>query len=313
MTISFFHATEEPWEWGRDVVRTLQIRHGDTRVASTHFNHDDSIEDSGGDPLFAATAPFSTMPKKIRDYQGTNEGRDLSGYLQHGLFESPGSFWGGTLIGDDSDPLKALSLANKATSNPPDFIPYTQIPVDEKPGRFGDFDMGQGLIPAGALVNKPDEGAVGFRQTKGNQFPYLFFSLGYSAGQALFSPNRMIPSPVMFGSLPSRAGSGEPWRTLLFRPQPAHPGAGSASASIASGASLPPYTTLPDFLILDNFWMPVVEPYAISQPVATSGKINMNYRIAPFDYIERSTAMRAAIRGEFLTAVPAGRISDFKG
>ena len=47
------------------------------------------------------------------------------------------------------------------------------------------------------------------------------------------------------------------WETLLFRPQPGHPGTQNP----------------PDHLIMDLFWMPVIEPYAISEPLATAGKL----------------------------------------
>jgi hypothetical protein len=40
--------------------------------------------------------------------------------------------------------------------------------------------------------------------------------------------------------------------------------------------------------------MPVVEPYSISVPLATSGKVNLNCQIAPFTYIRRDTALRGA-------------------
>jgi uncharacterized protein (TIGR02600 family) len=80
-----------------------------------------------------------------------------------------------------------------------------------------------------------------------------------------------------------------PWQTLLFRPNsPAHPGAVSP----------------PDHLILDLFQMPVVEPYAISEPFSTAGKVNLNWQIAPFSYIKRSTALRGVLYPEKITAVP---------
>ena len=33
-----------------------------------------------------------------------------------------------------------------------------------------------------------------------------------------------------------------------------------------------------DYLLTDLFNLPVVEPYAISEPLSTSGRINMNYQ-----------------------------------
>jgi len=93
----------------------------------------------------------------------------------------------------------------------------------------------------------------------------------------------------MFGSLPTGLISGQPWQTLLFRPDPGgHPGA----------------VDPPDHLLLDLFWMPIVEPYAISEPFSTAGKVNMNYQIVPFTYIERSTAVRAVLQGTQIGAIP---------
>jgi uncharacterized protein (TIGR02600 family) len=60
----------------------------------------------------------------------------------------------------------------------------------------------------------------------------------------------------------------------------------------------------PDYLLLDLFNMPVVEPYAISEPLSTAGRVNMNYQILPFTYIKRSTALRAALHTEHLGVIP---------
>jgi uncharacterized protein (TIGR02600 family) len=49
--------------------------------------------------------------------------------------------------------------------------------------------------------------------------------------------------------------------------------------------------------------MPVVEPYAISEPLSTAGRVNMNYQILPFTYIERSTAVQAALHTEWIMAI----------
>ncbi|MFM8763957.1 MAG: Verru/Chthon cassette protein A, partial [Spartobacteria bacterium] len=54
---------------------------------------------------------------------------------------------------------------------------------------------------------------------------------------------------------------------------------------------------------LDYFWMPVVEPWAISETFSTAGKINMNHSIAPFSYIRRTTALEAVLGSSGITAV----------
>ena len=76
-----------------------------------------------------------------------------------------------------------------------------------------------------------------------------------------------------------------------------HPG-GSTTAIAPSTYAYPP-----DHLLLDFFRMPVVEPYAISEPLATAGKINLNTQIAPFTYITRNTGMRAVLKSVMITAL----------
>jgi hypothetical protein len=136
----------------------------------------------------------------------------------------------------------------------------------------------------------------------------------------LFRPNRQVPSAIIFGTLPSRvfggltttsATGGVPWCTLLFCPNPAandtnavHPGFGVGASGTPGPEDYPPYTTPPDHLLLDDFWMPIVEPYAISEPFSTAGKVNMNYAIVPFDYIHRSTALHAVMKSTRILAIP---------
>ncbi len=50
--------------------------------------------------------------------------------------------------------------------------------------------------------------------------------------------------------------------------------------------------------------MPVVEPYAISEPLSVAGRINLNYQMLPFTNIRRATGMHALMKGEFLTSIP---------
>jgi len=182
----------------------------------------------------------------------------------------------------------------------------------------GDWTTGVGNAPDGPLVAAPDEGYQSSK-TGGYQNIYYMTYGGVVAGQATtyssesFSPNREIASPVMFGTLPACVQSGQPWRTLLFCANPAtgtakfHPGFGTVSPGGATAGpnDSAPYQDPPDHLFLDLFWMPVVDPYAISTPFATAGKINMNYQIEPFTYIHRSTAVRAVMKSVGLIALPA--------
>src|SRR6202012_3258377 len=87
------------------------------------------------------------------------------------------------------------------------------------------------------------------------------------------------------------------------RPVPVcHPGIGTSTNIKNVG---PPYSNPPDHLYMDLFTMPVVEPYPISEPFSTAGKINLNYQIMPFgDYITRDTALRSLLRSEQLTLIP---------
>ena len=41
--------------------------------------------------------------------------------------------------------------------------------------------------------------------------------------------------------------------------------------------------------------MPVLEPYAISEPLSTAGKVNLNYPIAPFGYVSLGSGASGAV------------------
>jgi uncharacterized protein (TIGR02600 family) len=171
----------------------------------------------------------------------------------------------------------------------------------------GDWDTGPGFSPDGAQINLPDAGTT-------NAPASAYFSLvgGDVGAPTQRTPNALVPSPVIFGSLPAginpaTPAQSEPWRTLLFCPYPAadtaHPGFGNPSA-------VPPIA--PDHLILDNFWMPVVEPYAISTCMATDGKINLNDQIAPFTYLHRNTALHALLNDLRIPAISVTTASTYK-
>lgn len=150
-----------------------------------------------------------------------------------------------------------------------------------------DWDSGLPQEPDGAYSNKPDEGNI----YTNNQSPYYNREQQGSMDKiaSYFTANRIVSSAVMFGSLPTGVMENISWRTLLFRPQASRP-------LDPSGPK--------DHLLLDLFWMPVVEPYAISEPFSTAGKVNMNYQIVPFTYINRSTALQAVLGSELLPRVP---------
>ena len=165
-----------------------------------------------------------------------------------------------------------------------------------------DWDNGMGLTPDGPWANKPDEGLQPLGSAS-NLVPYTgdyeVFERTGSQSPTLFSPNRQVSSPVMFGSLP--AGMSQPWRTLLFRP------ANLLSTTLHPGGIDP---TVRDHLLLDLFWMPVVEPYGISEPLATSGKVNLNTQIMPFSYVTRTTGLRAVLKSVMITALNPTQPAD---
>ncbi|HSH95256.1 MAG TPA: Verru_Chthon cassette protein A, partial [Roseimicrobium sp.] len=161
----------------------------------------------------------------------------------------------------------------------------------------GDFDTGLGDFPDGPFCNKQDEGNVIYKYLDTNTqqwvypIPYFTATWSYQApGNTFTSPSRQMPSAGMFGSLPSFPVSQKGWTTLAFAPNQA-------------GPNHPGNVDPKDHYLLDLFQMPVVEPYPISEPFSTAGKVNLNYRIAPFDYIRRSTALRGALYPLRVTAV----------
>jgi len=128
--------------------------------------------------------------------------------------------------------------------------------------------------------------------TEGNN-PDPLFSSNQQQYAAAYNPNRQMTSAVQFGSLPRRPLDDRPWETLLFCPNPA-----------AGTAAHPGAVTPPDHLLADLFWMPIAEPYAISERFSTAGKINLNYQIAPFGYLERETGLRSLLKAQEITAIP---------
>jgi uncharacterized protein (TIGR02600 family) len=112
----------------------------------------------------------------------------------------------------------------------------------------------------------------------------------------------------MFGSLPTGVFANAPWQTLLFRPNPLGAVAGSSAMtyqpSVAASLQHMGAQSPPDYLLLELFNMPVVEPYPISEPLTTAGRINMNYQIQPFTYINRDTGLRAVFKSERMLSIP---------
>ena len=138
-------------------------------------------------------------------------------------------------------------------------------------------------------------------------FPYAIGSaLSDASMDVFFSPNRQIPSPIIIGTIPSSTRTG--WQTLAFSPNPAigaanHPGTKGIPASGLLKAQHP----VPDHVLLDLFWMPVCEPYPISDQFSTAGKVNLNYQMMPFTYIQRRTALHAAMKATWMYGITIRR------
>lgn len=257
-----------------DVVRTVLPSHGDYRLVAGRRDVPNSV--------FVKHPYYNDTAQRFAS--------NLSGPIRTDIepgFDTRGRY------------IASLDYASAFVA--PD-IPYG---ASQTPENSGDYDNSLPGDTDGPFINKPDEGN-NYRGAAGTGIPYFQNShIQTAGGPTFFSPNRQMPSPGMFGSLPTGVLAGEPWRTLLFRPQTSHPSYVDPNSSNASNRPS-------DHLILDLFWMPVVEPYAISDRFSTSGKINLNYQIVPFTYLERSTAVRALLKAEKVSAIPNSAIYTYK-
>ena len=266
-----------------DVIRTLVPKHGDFRLIAGESMVDESV--------FVPHPSYSEAPA----YNSS----DPTGRMQHNLIVSGGS----TDSFGFSNKVPSDQLTNVAYTATDNNYPNNQAPSNFLPDfpetadptivrRSRDFDNGISVTFDGPYINKPDEGNS--RNAINGDVPYFQQNWSQSTATATyFSPNRQIPSPGMFGSLPTGLKQGLPWQTLLFRRDSSHP------------SYRPPLSQAPDYLLMDLFWMPVVEPYAISEPFSTAGKINLNYDILPFrNYIKRSTGIHAVMKGERMLCIP---------
>jgi uncharacterized protein (TIGR02600 family) len=97
------------------------------------------------------------------------------------------------------------------------------------------------------------------------------------------------------------AQTGVAWRTLLFRPHTSP--VNSTPTPVEDSDTHPGAQSPADHFLLDLFCMPVVEPYAISEPLSQAGRINVNYQILPFTHIKRATGLHAVLKGELMAAI----------
>ncbi len=271
-----------------DVVRTIVPDHGDIRLVAAK---------SDPSSLFVKGNHYNDTAFRFDHLFTEPQGP----HMLFGFSNEPGSPPAGADVIPGSGAEDQLVPSAKVKYH------YARV-AEIRPGagklynKWNDYDNGFAHMTDGAYINKPDEGNImtSAQSSSANTRGYAYFSWDFAApSDIFFSPSRLIPSAGMFGSLPTGVKSNQPWQTLLFRPEVrnGHPGRGEPVTG-------PPYSKVPDHLIMDLFWMPVIEPYAISEPFSTSGKINMNYQIAPFTYIKRATAMYGAFKAEEPLVIP---------
>jgi uncharacterized protein (TIGR02600 family) len=303
-----FELAQNEWHPGamffstKDVVRSVRAMPGDMRIIAGKKNVgvDDNLY--GMFAEYSGTDRFSHSLQEAGNFfyygvtlaqlvRGLNFG-DLNVYDKRHVFLNDGSLGYTYNVG-------GMGNAGSDSIMPSQTGAYLKNGSAEYPG---DWDNGTGYLPDGAYINKADEGVLNQNDLSGDITPYFMdlWDMKNVVSPTFFSPNRMMPSPVMFGSLSTGVKRNLPWQTLLFCPNPAagdhHPGFGSP----------------PDYLLLDLFHMPVVEPYPISEPLSTDGRINMNYQIVPFTYIERSTGIRAVLKQQRMFTIPDSVANKYK-
>lgn len=293
----------QPLLSAEDVVQSLSPLHGDYRLTASQ-RWVESRSSTAASPIFTAHPAWGTQ-RHAHDLRDSFLPPSASvGYIP-GLAHPTGTgpdipatlaqpdaglrLWGGTgwEMRTLQGALDSLRLDGGARG-------------DALPWITGDFDNGYANSPDGPYMNRPDDGHWA-AATRTGTTPY-FDNISQTGPRvppvspAAFCPQRLIPSPVMFGSLPTGTRTQVPWQTLLFRPQPGHYGAESP----------------PDHLLLDLFWTPVIEPEPISQKFETAGKINLNHQLLPFRHITRATALHAAMKAETLMAIPDEAAAAYK-
>ncbi|HSI86067.1 MAG TPA: Verru_Chthon cassette protein A, partial [Candidatus Methylacidiphilales bacterium] len=275
---------------GGDVIRTVQL--ADKASDGTY---------PGGDIRrlsFTAEVP-KTWYVKHKNY-------DSGTYKAHSLRDGIGSEL------PDSTPSGSLVKGITYENN---LNPYVRSEINgvyaSKNGSItdapGDWNNGLGITPDGPYLNRADEG-VNYDPVNGGGEPYFEWT-GVPQNKNLTSPNKQLPSAGMFGSLLTGTTRGYSWQTLLFRPDSTGKHSGRAGFNI-DGTSNPEAPA--DFLWLDLFHMPIVEPYAISEPFSTAGKINMNSQLMPFTYITRDTGIWAVLMAERILAIPSTNPSPYR-
>jgi len=273
---------------GGDIVRGLELSHGDLRLLAVRNTE-------SGTTKFVPHINYSASGTLPMAHSLLRPGGGIEGLEEMAtkdIIKASHLPKRGVLI-------TSSTFASSGRNNRPEAPSDASTITTYRNRGYFDFTTGFCSEGDGPLIMKPDEGNVsygGYSWGESDTFPYHNQLFPFDTGKLskIFSPNREISSAVQFGTLPTGAiangtGTETPWQTLLFRPDlfSSHPG------SAAPG----------DHLLLDLFWMPVVDPYPISEPFSTAGKINMNYQIMPFTYIRRDTGIRAALKSTRIMAM----------
>jgi uncharacterized protein (TIGR02600 family) len=301
---------------GTDVLFTMVPMHGDTRLIAAM----DTVPAS----LWVEHPQVKNLGGAARTPDGQTAAAPHGPYVQQ-VAHSLSRYNSGSDAGYDRGQAANRLVPNAAyhSARTPD-VPSMSTASDAA-AKYGDFDnAGFAGLRDGAYINKPDEGdaAVTFHAYGDNNTQTVRLANAYLAtwdygwlfsdpGESFMTPNRMLPSAGMFGSLSTGVREGVPWRTLLFRPQTRASLATTKLKDHPGAASWQGGRDPADHYIMDLFWMPIVEPYAISEPFSTAGKVNINYQIVPFTHIRRATGVHAVLKGEMIKAVPVSDAPNY--
>ncbi len=329
----------ESYDYNVDVTRSYVISHGDARLSAvrpllTTNNDIETTDDEIGNFLneietFTGYIKHPLYDEEVRHLTNDETRHSLWVYDNGSNQNTPaniGADFAGFGGGD-----KALSVyiapngkeAAVAKSYAPDTYRRRFNP-------YGDWDNGTATQSDGCWINKPDEGnSFGIRQeleltayekeygaVARKQVPYFSRPNQHEPSRpGLFSPNRITTGAVMFGSLPTgvygeKNGTryeSKPWQTLLFRKQQDvnNMNLFKEGTDYIKEREIHPGNLDPeDHFFLDFFWMPIVEPWSISEPLSTAGKINVNYEIAPFTHIKRASGLHGVFASEEMLTIP---------
>ena len=291
-----------------DIVQSLAPLHGDYRLTATQ-RWAESRDGSLATPTFV---PHTLWGKEAQTHtlrdSALPAGSGTRGYIRDLVYASPTRpDMPVSLIDASANAETLISVwksGNWTEYRLAEAIDSQRLDKGDRgpalPEITGDFDNGLGNLPDGPYINRADDGHWAAAKDP-EKVPY-FDNVSQTGAStppvsiSTFSAQRLLPSPVMFGSLPTGTRAQVPWQTLLFRPQANHFGA----------------KTPPDHLLLDLFWSPVIEPEPVSQAFETAGKINLNHVMVPFTHITRSTALHAAMKSEAMTAIPDSAAATYK-